>query len=123
MANELSLSIQINHAKIPFEPWRWPEAIRADQTGAGAFRQTVNIGTSPETISFGDVSPGLVLAINLDDTNFVDFGPDDSGTLHALGRLYPQSRWPAMIFVSPGATLSMQADTGACDVHLIAYEL
>lgn len=123
MANELRLQIGITHQKEPSQNWAPYGAVLATQTGAGVFSQTVNIGTSAEVVSFGDVAPGLVLLYNLDDENYVDFGMSDGGTLKAIGRLYSSTRWPAMFYLSPGQTLMMQANTAACDVQVVAYEL
>jgi hypothetical protein len=113
----------VTHQKQPAQNWQPYGAVMATQTGAGVFAQTLNIGTTAEAVSFGDVSPGLVILYNLDDTNFVNFGMSDGGTLKAIGRLYPTTRWPAMFFLMPGQTLMMQADTLACEVHVVAYEL
>lgn len=123
MANELQLSMSIQHTKDPAIGWSPRSAIQATQTGTGVYQQTVNIGTTAEAVSFGDVSPGLVLLYNLDTTNFVDFGMSDGGTLKPIGRLYPSSKWPAMFYLSAGQTLMMLADTASCEVHVVAYEL
>lgn len=123
MANELRLSLRVEHTKDPRMPWSWPSVIQFDQTGTGAYRQTLSIGTSAEDVAFGDIAPGLVVLVNLDDTNYVDFGMSDGGTLKILGRLYPGDRVPAMFVLSPGQTLRMQANTGACNVDVAAWEL
>lgn len=123
MADDLRLNISLTHTKSPKIGWRPVDAIMADQTGSGRFEQTLSIGTTAEDVAFGDTAPGLVILWNEDDTNYVDFGMSDAGTLKTIGRLYPETNWPAMFFLSPGQTLRMQANTGACDVHVIAYEL
>jgi hypothetical protein len=121
---DLTLSLQVQHTKEPRNSWR-PEgsAPTATQTGAGVYDNTLAIGTTAEDVSFGDVVPGLVILQNLDDTNFVDFGMSDAGTIKPLGRLYPDGRWPAMFFLKPSTTLRMQADTASCNVRVIAYTL
>jgi hypothetical protein len=123
MADELRLNIAVTHTKAPKIRWQPTDAIQMDQTGAGVYQQTLSIGTSAEDVAFGDVAPGLVILTNLDPTNYVDFGMSDGGTLKTLGRLYPAEGWPAMFMLSPGQTLRMQANTLACNVHVVAYEL
>lgn len=120
---DLSLTLSVQHTKDPQVSWRWPGVIQFDQTGSGVYQQTLSIGTTAEDVSFGDIAPGLVILVNLDDTNYVDFGMSDAGTLKTLGRLYPGDRVPAMFMLGPGQTLRMQANTGACNVHVTAWEL
>ena len=121
--SDLALNIQITHGKAPKIGWRPTDAITSTQTGTGKFDQTISIGTTAENISFGDVAPGLVILWNLDSTNFVTFGQNNAGTIQPIGILYPSTNWPAMLFLKPGETLRMQADTNACNVQVIAYTL
>lgn len=123
MANELQLALRVGHTKEPKVSWQWPSVIQFDQTGAGVYQQTLAIGTTAEDVAFGDIAPGLVILVNLDDTNFVDFGMSDGGTLKTLGTLLPGDRVPAMFMLKSGTTLRMQADTAACNVHVVAWEL
>jgi hypothetical protein len=59
--------------------------------------------------------------VNLDDTNFVDWGYDDSSTMRDPARLYPESNWPTMFWLKPGRTLRLKADTASCKVYVKAY--
>jgi hypothetical protein len=121
---DLTLGISIQHTKEPRNSWR-PEDGNptATQTGVGVFDNTFDIGTTAEDISFGDVVPGLVILINQDDTNFVDYGMNDGGASKLPFRLYPDGRWPGINFMKPGVTLRLQADTASCKVRVIAYTL
>lgn len=123
MANELSASLTVVHSKTPRRSFRPNTSFQATQAGQGVFEQTLSIGTAEENVSFGDVSPGLVILQNLDPTNFVSWGINDGGAIKAPGVLYPSTEWPTMFWLKPGATLRMQADTGACEVQVTAYEL
>ena len=120
---DLQLNISVTHTKTPKKGWQPIDAITADQAGTGRFAYTQTIGTTAEDVAFGDVTPGLVILTNLDDTNFVSFGMSDAGTIKKLGRLYPATEWPAMFFLEPGQTLRMQADTAPCQVDIVAYVL
>lgn len=128
MANEIKVALVVSHTKTPKQGHTPPNQIQEDQTGTGAFNNTVSIGTSEEDVSFGDVSPGLVLLYNLDTTNFVEWGAKDGGgNMQAIGRLLPADSSnnpsiPGMFYLNSGKTLRMKADTGACNVQIVAYE-
>jgi hypothetical protein len=123
MANELKLNITVTHEKSPKVGWRPVDVIQATQTGTGVFSNVFDIATAGENISFGDLTPGPFLLINLSDTNFVDWGLDDGGTIKAPCRLYAVTRWPGMGWLKPGATLRLQADTNPCQVLVLAWQL
>lgn len=123
MANELQLTLRVGHTKEPKDPWAWSGVIQATQTGKGVYANTVSAATTGTDLSFGGITPGLVMLVNLDDTNFVNWGMSDGGTLKAPGILYPTTRWPAMFFAKPGETIRLQADTAACEVYFKAWEL
>ena len=123
MANDIRVSLRIEHTKDPRVPWSWPGVVQMDQTGAGVYQQTLSIGTTAEDVAFGDIAPGLVVLVNLDDTNYVEFGMSDGGTIKKIGTLPASSRVPAMFMLATGQTLRMQANTGACNVHVVAWEL
>jgi len=75
----------------------------------------VEVGTSEENVSFGDIGPGWIWMRNLDDTNYVQWGMSDGGTMKAVGRLRPQDLW-TKFYLDTGVTLRMKADTAACKV-------
>ncbi len=78
---------------------------------------TVTVGTTEETISFGDVSPGWVLIKNLDDTNFVEF--DFSSAPSPYGINLPAGASMVMK-MNTGATLYAKADTADVDCQIIS---
>src|SRR5690554_1352951 len=79
--------------------------------------QVLSATTSGIVVDYGDVTtPGIAILVNLDDTNFVGYGPDDTG-LVAFGRLLPGE--VALFRFDPSADLVLQADTAACDVRVL----
>lgn len=81
--------------------------------------QVLSATTGGVVVDYGDVvTPGYCILENLDDTNFVDFGPDDTG-LVPMGRLLPGE--VALFRFDPSADLVLQADTAACDVRVLIY--
>lgn len=79
----------------------------------------VNIGTSEEDVSFGDVTPRIVIMENMDATNFVKYGPKSGGAMVLLGRISPGGI--ARLELGASVTLRMQADTAACNVRIRGY--
>lgn len=95
--------------------------VRADQTTAGAWTGTQNIGTTEEVLSLAGVTTPRALFIeNLGPTNYVDFGPEVAGAMEEIGRL--KSGEVAMIPLFPGVVIRMKANTGAVDVAYMLVE-
>ena len=81
---------------------------------------TVNVGTSEEVISFAELTTlGLIQILNLDTTNFVQFGPESAGAMVAAMRLKPGE--PNQFRLEPGVTYRAKADTAACNVQFMAF--
>lgn len=79
----------------------------------------VSIGTSEEDISFGDVTPRIVIIENMDATNFVKYGPKSGGSMVNFGRVSPGGI--ARFEMGASVTLRMSADTAACNVRIRGY--
>lgn len=77
----------------------------------------VNVGIIEESISFGDVAPGMVLLYNTDPSNFVTYG---TVTADLGFQLEPQGV-VQIIGMKSGDTLYMKADTAACDVFVDGF--
>ncbi len=73
---------------------------------------TVAVGTSEESISFGDITPGVIMLQNLDTTNYVEYttvSGDYDLRLSANGG-------KALIEFSSSQTLYMKANSAECNV-------
>lgn len=78
------------------------------------------IGTSEETVDFGDVTvEGLLFMRNLDPTNFITWGPDSTGMV-AIGKIKPGEI--ALFRVNPATVLKAKADTASCKLDVRLYE-
>jgi hypothetical protein len=89
-----------------------------DQTTArGGGPGTVDIGTSEETIDFGDITPGYVYMKNLDPTNYVSYG----NATGDLDYLLEAGGGVGLVKMAGSTTLYMQANTAACKVQIIAF--
>jgi len=91
------------------------------QAAIGACSNVVNVGTSEEDVSVGDITTlGWMFARNLDATNYVTFGPKSSGSMVALGRLEPGE--VIALRLEPGVTIRWIANTAACLVDLRIFQ-
>lgn len=116
MANEITVTTQLklSNGTVLVSPGS-VSASFDQSTARGGNPGFVNIGTTEETISFGDVTAGWVQMINHDTTNYVEVG---SATGEYLIRL-PASKGMALFYINTGKTLYVKANTGACDVEII----
>tara|TARA_Y100000593_G_scaffold20176_1_gene40514 strand:+ start:6685 stop:7059 length:375 start_codon:yes stop_codon:yes gene_type:complete len=122
MADELttghSLQVQNGSLKhsVTSNSQKW------NQGTAMVHDEVKDIGTTEETLSWGDIAAatqGLCYIQNLDATNFVDFGPDSSGLVGAIR--VPASKTVGPFLLKPSATYKAQADTASCKVRFVVY--
>lgn len=114
MANEIQLSLRGTVNKSTYKAdLITQQTVKLDQTNVGGGVLWLDVGTSEETLSFGDGAPGFVVLKNHDATNFVTWGYSTGqlgGKLRAGGGL-------AIIELASGASLILKADTAACKVE------
>lgn len=119
MANEITVGVSLRAVKNGAEIAVGYQKT-FDMDGADMGHATQDIGTSAETLDFGDVTgaPGVVLVRNLDGTNFVDLALD-SGMVQKFARLRPGhfTLWQPV-----EAAVYAKADTAACRVMLTPVE-
>lgn len=100
-------------------------AISITQSGEGGGGPgVVNIGTTEETLSFGDIAPGTVVLQNLDSTNYVEYGFSTGvyGCKLLPGASSTAGGQPHVINLTSGATVYIKANTAACDVFVSGYD-
>lgn len=93
--------------------------IKEDQSATGATEVTQSVGTTEETIAFGDISPGRVELYNTDATNYVQWG---FATGVYGGRLKPGGPPQSIYLDTTSQDIYVKANTAACKVLVIAYE-
>lgn len=117
MADEITVSVSVSATKTGSGSFTTPRfAFQADMAGnnlVGGLTQ--DIGTSAETIAFGDISgaPAVVVIQNLDTTNFVEIGGDSGLTVFKL-KILPGETY---VFASPTTPLYAKADTAAVRIQ------
>ena len=91
------------------------------QTGIGRYGHVQTIGTSEEVLDFGDVgTEGYCYLKNLDDENFVSYGPESTGAMVAGCRLGPGEE--AWLRLEPSVVWRAQADTAAVQLQVDLFE-
>lgn len=115
MANEITVTTGLRLANgLLIVPSSTVTTQFTQTTARGGGPGVVDIGTSEETISFGDCVPGYVQMINTDATNYVEFGGSTGvyvGRLAAAGGM-------ALFQLNTAATLYMRANTATCKVKI-----
>jgi hypothetical protein len=119
MANEITVqnSLRVLNGNLNFV--HAPPALSVTQTGVGGPTPGyVTIGTSEESIAFGELSTlGWLIMQNLDATNYVEWG---FATGVYGGRM--RAGETAQFRLNPGSTLYLKANTAACKVVVYALE-
>jgi hypothetical protein len=84
---------------------------------AGSF--TVDVGTTEESIAFGDIVPGFVRLTNLDPTNFVEVGFSTG----VYGMRLSAVNGVCMFERKSGANVYVKSDTAACKIQVEAINV
>lgn len=117
MANEITITTGIKLANGLLEVPNTQKTRQFNQTTArGGGPGVLDIGTSEESVSFGDTVPGWVELVNLDSTNYVEYYGNTGGN---FGRLPPNGGC-ALIYMNTSATLYLKANTAGCKVRVTA---
>lgn len=120
MANEIRMTVAGRVENGNFRDDFSFGQILIDQANPGRGGHVQAIGTSEEIIDFGDVSvEGLLVMRNIDETNYVTWGPDSTGMV-GLGRMAPGKI--AILQIEPGTVVKAQADTATCKIDVRLYE-
>ena len=119
MADEITAQFYLKFDKTNATPQMSPSSQSVDVTGSNYAQGTQEIGTSAEAIRLGDIgTPGYIMAHNLDSTNYIEIGYDDTGFKPTV-KLKPDE-W-ALFRLAP-ATPQAKADTAACDLEYLLIE-
>jgi hypothetical protein len=121
MANEIQLSItsRVTNGAF-FDQFQFTgQGIDQAAIGRGGYVQT--IGTSEEVIEVGDITTnGFMILKNLDEANYVTWGPESGGSMVVLGKI--KFGEPAVLRVAPGVIIRAQADTADVQLDVRLYE-
>jgi hypothetical protein len=120
MSAEIKATLNLNVTNGNFSDRFQGGTISIDQASVGGGNPgTVTIGTSEEDISFGDVAPGIVAVKNLDETNYVEWGPKSGSSMVLVGPIMPGE--VAFFRADPTTILRMKAHTAPVNVLIKGY--
>jgi hypothetical protein len=114
MADEIKLRVRLSVENGYLKDLFDPGELSITQTTANAHCPVVDVGTTEEVISYGDVSGsnvGYVCLRNLDSVNYVDVGPESGGAMVAFSRLKPGE--VDVFRLAPSVVLRAKANTAA----------
>tara|TARA_R100000951_G_scaffold106862_1_gene101745 strand:- start:390 stop:749 length:360 start_codon:yes stop_codon:yes gene_type:complete len=115
MANEIKITTGMSCLNGNLNITVPSRTISVDQTTArGGNPASVEVGTSEETISFGDTTARYVHMQNLDSTNFIELG--FSTGVYGIKLLAGET---AVFPLKTSASLKAKADTAACTLQVI----
>ena len=110
MANEITITAKALIVNGDYRQIFDVPSLRVDQAALGSAGGIIDVGTSEETLVFGDVTvPGYVFFRNVGTVGNIQLGPDATGMVAAfnlepgdvaLGRLDPSSVWIAIATVA-----------------------
>lgn len=87
----------------------------------GGVPGTLTVAVAGQDVDLSGLSAlGWLWMRNLNEDNFVQFGPKSGGTFYPIGRMEPGE--PALFRLEDGATLHLKADTADCLVQVLANE-
>jgi hypothetical protein len=119
MANELTLQFSMSFSKTGSASLdKRSGNASVTVTGTDVIMATQSIGTSAEDIALGDITTsGYMFVHNLDGTNYVEIGKDDTGTFEAVVKLKAGEYG---LFRLATTAPQAKANSGAC---LIEYAI
>ncbi len=123
MADEISLTVQLNYANGDAKLLVNPGAIKITQSTLGLHAPIVTVNSSvEEDLAIGDIGTlGLLTLRNTDPTNYVTYGTKTStGGMLAFGRI--EASEVATLRLEPGTTVRWQANTAAVKVQVWLLE-
>lgn len=121
MAGTISVSFSATILNTPFRDSIIESGAVVAQAAIGKGGGVQIIGTSEEVVNFGDVvTEGDIYLKNVDDTNYVTYGPEDTGAMVVMGKLKPGEF--AWFRVAPTVVLRAQADTAPVKLDVRLYE-
>jgi hypothetical protein len=121
MANEINVTISMRVRKGNLVADVIPGNQQIDMGVArGPVPGTVVVDTTEAAVSFAALATlGLIVITNLDATNYIDFGPEESGAMVAAVRV--KAGESCIFRLVPGTTYRAKANTAACDVQFLAF--
>lgn len=118
MANELTINMNASFTKNGATFSRFPSSFNVTCAGDYVQSGVMLVGTAAEALPLGDVAtPGYLLIHNLDATNFIEVGYDDTGFKNVVK--VSAGKWGLCEMAQ--AAPQVKADTGACKAEYYLF--
>jgi hypothetical protein len=113
MADEITMQVYLTFDKNGIAAFDIDSGnVSVDVTGNNAVYNIQDVGTSAENLVVGDVgTAGFIIAHNLDATNFVEIGYDDTGFVSCTK--LKAGEWQLFRMSDSASTPQAKFDTGA----------
>ncbi len=123
MANEIAIGISFTCNNGYMRDQYSPGQIQVTQANVGRAGHVQNVGTTEEVLDFGDINTnGYIILRNLSETNYVTYGPEESGAMVVVGKLKPGEI--AILRVAPTVVMRAQAEnTSSADYAFLEVRL
>jgi len=120
VANEITIAASLAFLKGTAEEDLDLTPVRVTVSGVDYAKQRQSVGTSEELLLLGDVgTPGFIIGINRDATNYVEFLPTSGG----VATVKAKAGEPFMFrFASAASAPYVKANTGACIIEYLLIE-
>ena len=142
MSNEASITADLRITKDNLQYASLPQSFNADvSVGRGPTPGVITVPTTGIDADFSTLTqPGLCRLMNLDETNYVEWGIEDpeTGKFYPVGELLPGEIVPLRLSRNLGEeqgvgsssattgpttnTFHLRADTATCDVLVEAFD-
>ena len=121
MSNEITINLEMSLINGALKQPANRIKLNVDQTTAGRFGHTQNIAAGAhEALDMGELTTaGYAQFTNLDSTNYVEIGIDDTGTFEPLVKL--KAGEAAILRLTTNAPYA-RANTAAVDLDYLIFE-
>jgi hypothetical protein len=123
VADEIKLRVKLSLLNGNLAELFDPGEISITQTTGRAHCPVINVGTTEEVLSLGDItagSEGYVAFRNLDTTNYVQIGVESAGAMVASIRL--AAGGIALFPMEPSKTWRAKANTAAVNLQMKLFQ-
>jgi len=118
MANEIQTSVGLTVKNGAYSYLMQNRPLNVTQNALYVHDAVVDVGLAESDMPVGSVvTNGWLLVINLDATNYVTWGPKNSGAMVPCGRIKPNEH--AYFRVEPGVTLRWKANTATVKLQMV----
>lgn len=120
MSQELKVTIGVTYQNLTLKDTVPTAQTAINQSAQEEFSPVISVPTSDTALTLSNITtPAWIYMLNLDTTNYVQYGPTSGGALVPYGRLNPGE--PAILRLDPGVSMRWKANGSPVKVLLKAW--